>query len=448
MIFEKCRLGLHGIKRNPDCHPIFTEHVLAKRRNTVQNMSHCRRNSFMTSTRVRLIFMLSISQIFGWGTSFDLLGVLGRIIAADIGLSTEVGFLGATVMLLIMGFAGPLSGRLLEKHGAAKVMGCGSVVFAIGLAALSQAHGPVLYFISWFILGTAGTLTLSVAAYSAVVEREGANAKRVIGVLMIFTGLSTTLCWPLASWLNGMMGWRDTVLIGAGVHLLVLTPLHLFGLPAIKARSQADKANADRAPMILTETQQKLAMIAFAIIALGFSGLTFGISSSLIAMLQQAGATPLLALQLASFRSVLGISARATDTLAGKRASPMLSGLIATALIIIGFLALALGNGSTVMLGLFIGAYGMGSGLSVIARTVLPLSFFSASQFAGISAKLALPGNISNALSPVIIAALFDRGGLPLVLGFTLAVSSLVLAALMTLVVIARRSRDVAVAAA
>jgi MFS family permease len=402
----------------------------------------------MTSTRVRLIFMLSISQIFGWGTSFDLLGVLGRTIAADIGITTEVGFLGATVMMLTMGFAGPLSGRLLAKHGAAKVMGFGSVVFALGLAALSQAHGPVLYFVSWFALGMAGTLTLSVAAYSAVVEREGASAKRVIGVLMIFTGLSTTLCWPLASWLNGVMGWRDTVLMGAGFHLLVLTPLHLFGLPAMKARSQAAQADADRSPMVLTQAQQKLAMIAFAVVALGFSGLTLGISSSLIAMLQQAGAAPLLALQLASFRSVLGIAARATDTLAGKHASPILSGLIATVLIIIGFLALALGNGSTFMLGLFIGAYGVGSGLSVISRTVLPLSFFSASRYAGISAKLALPGNISNALSPVLIAALLDRGGLPLVLGFTLTVSSLVLAALMTLVVISRRCRDVAVAAA
>lgn len=182
-------------------------------------------------------------------------------------------------------------------------------------------------------------------------------------------------------------------------------------------------------------------MIALAIISIGFSSVTFGVSSSLIEMLTQAGATPALALQLGSLRSVLGISARAADTLAGKRASPVTSGLLATGLIVIGFLALAFGHGSVWMLGLFIGAYGIGSGLSAISRTVLPLGFFSASRYAGISAKLALPGNISQALSPVVIAGLLDRGGLPLLLTFTLAVSALVLAALIFLAVLARQTK-------
>ncbi|MGV1951529.1 MFS transporter [Agrobacterium vitis] len=391
--------------------------------------------------RLRLLSVLSISQIVGWGTSFDLFGVLGRTIAADIGISNETGFLGATVMLLIMGFAGPASGRLLEKHGAAKVMAAGSVVFAFGLALLSQAQGVASYFAAWFTIGIAGTLALSVACYTAVVEREGSSAKSVIGLLMIFTGLSTAIFWPLLSWLNGLLGWRDTLLIAAACHLLVLVPLHRFALPPIKARSQTAQAAADREPMPLTALQQKRAMIALAIISIGFSSVTFGVSSSLIEMLTQAGATPALALQLGSLRSVLGISARAADTLAGKRASPVTSGLVATGLIVIGFLALAFGHGSVWMLGLFIGAYGIGSGLSAISRTVLPLGFFSASRYAGISAKLALPGNISQALSPVVIAGLLDRGGLPLLLTFTLAVSALVLAALIFLAVLARQTK-------
>lgn len=394
----------------------------------------------MSLARVHLITVLAISQIFGWGTSFDMLGVLGRTIAVDLNISTEVGFLGVTVMMLTMGFAGPLSGRLLEKHGASRVMAAGSVVFALGLAALSQAHEPVLYFAAWLAIGIGGTCALSVPCYAAVVEREGASAKSMIGILMLFTGLSPTICWPLASWLNGMMGWRETLEIAAGFHLLVLAPLHLLGLPKIIARSETAKAAADRNPMPMTAHQQKMAMLALAVISLGFSGLTFGVSSSLIEMMKQAGASPALALQLGSLRSVIGICARAADTFAGKHVSPMASGLAATGLIILAFVVLAFGHGSTVMLALFIGAYGLGSGLSAISRTVLPLSFFSASRYAGISAKLALPGNISNALSPVVVAGLLDRGGLPLVLGFTLLIGALVLAALMTLVVIHRSS--------
>ncbi|MDQ0454283.1 MFS transporter [Rhizobium paknamense] len=391
-------------------------------------------------SRLRLLITLAVSQIFGWGLSFDLMGVFGRLMAHDLGMANELAFGGITVMMLIMGFSGPWSGRLIARHGASRILTCGSVTLGAGLVLLSQSTGPISFLGSWAVLGLGGTLGLSVPTYAAVVEREGADSKRLIGILMIFTGLSAAVCWPLAHAMEGWIGWRHSLLAGAALHLFVLAPLHRFGLPRANPAQSENNATSATAPLVLTASQEKRALLALTVISIGFSGLTFGLAPSLITLMQQSGADLSLAVQLASFRSVLGISARAMDVVAGKKASPLLSGFTGAGFMLLSLPILYFAQGSFLLMALFIGAYGIGSGLSAVSRTVLPLSFFSASRFAGISASLALPSNIANALSPVLITALLDYGGLPLVLSFALAVNLLVLAALFTLATLSRTS--------
>ena len=53
------------------------------------------------------VAVLAITQLVGWGTTFDMLGVMGRIIAPDLGLANEVIFLGISVMMLVSALAGP-----------------------------------------------------------------------------------------------------------------------------------------------------------------------------------------------------------------------------------------------------------------------------------------------------------------------------------------------------
>ncbi|MFH7416859.1 hypothetical protein VSS92_29740, partial [Pseudomonas syringae pv. tagetis] len=77
---------------------------------------------------------------------------------------------------------------------------------------LGAANGIVLYAGAWVIIGIGGAFGLSAPAYTAVVEREGANGKRVIAILMLFTGLSSAIFWPILSLLNEAVGWRLTFL--------------------------------------------------------------------------------------------------------------------------------------------------------------------------------------------------------------------------------------------
>lgn len=395
----------------------------------------------MNMPRTALVAALTVSQILGWGTTYEMPAVFGRAMAADLGLANETAFAGLTVMMLVMAFLGPWTGRQIARHGASKVLAMGSVLMAAGLATLALSTGLVLYAVAWLILGVGGSFALTVPAFAAVVEREGRDARRAIGILMVFTGLSSAVCWPLLTLAGEALGWRGALLAAAAVQLLVVLPVHLaIGRIAI-TRSDEDRAADAVEPLDLS---RRMAVVAFLLIALSSSLsslMTFGLSPQLLHILELSGATPALALQLGSLRAVFGISARAVDLVLGKRTSPITTGLAGSAMLTASTLLLIFFSGTSSSLLLFTALYGFGSGVSALARATMALSFFSASRFARQSARLALPQNLANATAPVLMTSVIDRAGIDagLVLATLLAATGFV--AILGLAVIARKGR-------
>lgn len=395
----------------------------------------------MNMPRTALVAALTVSQILGWGTTYEMPAVFGRAMAADLGLANETAFAGLTVMMLVMAFLGPWTGRQIACHGASKILAMGSALMAAGLATLALSTGLVLYAVAWLILGVGGSFALTVPAFAAVVEREGRDARRAIGILMVFTGLSSAVCWPLLTLAGEALGWRGALLTAAAVQLLVVLPVHLaIGRIAI-TRSDEDRAADAVEPLDLS---RRMAVLAFLLIALSSSLsslMTFGLSPQLLHILELSGATPALALQLGSLRAVFGISARAVDLVLGKRTSPITTGLAGSAMLTASTLLLIFFSGTPSSLLLFTALYGFGSGVSALARATMALSFFSASRFARQSARLALPQNLANATAPVLMTSVIDRAGIDagLVLATLLAATGFV--AILGLAVIARRGR-------
>ena len=392
----------------------------------------------MRFDRLRLVAILAAGQIVGWGTTFDMPGVLGRQIAADLGMSNALAFGGLTAMMLIGGFAGPWTGQLIERHGAAKVLAAGAATMAAGLLAMSLAQGGLVYYAAWLVMGIGGALGLTVPCNAAVVEREGAGARRSIGILMIFTGLSAAVAWPLWSLLEGAIGWRMAMLAAAGTQL-VLCPLYLFALPSPRDVDGGAARAAAVEPLRLTQAQARLAFLLIALVSIVFSLVTTGLAPSLIALLQMSGASPALALELGALRSVLGITARLADILAGRFATPLTSGLIAAALLMGSPLLLLFADGQASLLYLFIAFYGFGSGISALTRALLPLSFFSASRYARAAANLSLPGNIAMAAGPLLVTVVLDSAGVAGVVFYASGLAMLALAALAGLAALAWR---------
>ncbi|QWW68844.1 MFS transporter [Rhizobium sp. WYJ-E13] len=359
---------------------------------------------------VRTVGVLAVTQLIGWGTTFDMLGVMGRVIAPSLGLPNEAIFAGLTIMMVISAFAGPTTGRWLGRYGAAKVLAASSVTFAIGLLLLAATTNIVVYALAWVVIGLGGALGLSAPCYTAVVEREGVNGKRVIAILMLFTGLSATIFWPILTLLNETFGWRITFLVCAGLQFFVCLPLHFFGLPKPVA-SHTQGAAAETPPVELSPSDRHKAFLLIAISTTLGTFITFGISPSLLEIFRQSGASTALALQLGSARGVIGISARALDMLLGKRGNPVLTSVMGVSLMLFSFLMLFIVPPSTPLLITFVLLYGFGSGVLAVARALLPLALFSAREYGLQAARLSMPQNLANAIAPVIFTAILDRAG-------------------------------------
>ncbi|MBB2754413.1 UNVERIFIED_ORG: MFS family permease [Rhizobium aethiopicum] len=366
-------------------------------------------NSFRFRS-AQTVTVLAVTQLIGWGTTFDMLGVMGRIVAPALGLANEVVFAGLTIMMMVSALVGPTTGRWLARYGAARVLSASSLTFALGLLLLAATNGVVLYVAAWVVIGIGGACGLSAPAYTAVVEREGVNGKRVIAILMLFTGLSSTIFWPILSLLNEAVGWRVTFLICAGLQFFVCLPLHLFALPK-PIVTHVDGSGADIAPVPLSKTARRKAFLLIAAATTISTFITFGVSPSLLEIFRQSGASPAFALQLGSARGILGISARFLDMLLGRRGNPMLSAATGIGLMMISFLILLVAGTSTPLLVTFVLLYGFGAGVMTVARALLPLALFSPAEYGLQSARLSLPQNLANAIAPVIFTAILDRAG-------------------------------------
>jgi len=374
------------------------------------------------------VAVLSVTQLVGWGTSFDMLGVMGRVIAPDLGLSNEVAFSGLTIMMVVGGLASPVTGRALARLGVAKVLAASSLAFALGLLLLAASQGIILYAIAWLVMGIAGAMGLSAPAYAAVVEREGLNGKRIITIMMLFTGLSATIFWPLLTLLTAHFGWRATFVICAAGHLFVCLPLYLLALPRPILAEQGD-AGHRTPPVPLCANGKRRAFVLIAAATTISTFVTFGLAPSLLEIFRQYGASPALALQLGSARGIIGISARLVDMLLGRRGNPLLSAIIGIGLMLSGFLLLLVAGASTTQLVIFTLLFGFGSGVMAVARALLPLALFSRSEYGLHSARLSLPQNLANAVAPVVFTAILDRAGAPTALAVcvVLSLSSLLL---------------------
>lgn len=387
--------------------------------------------------RLRLIACLALCQIIGWGAGFDMLAVLGPRMGPEIGLSNPAVFAGLAVMMITIGLAGPAVGRLLQRQGAAKTLAQGSALFALAHLLLSLCHHPVAYFGLWLLMGLAGSLSLSTPTYAAVVEREGADGKRVIALLMIFTGLSATLFWPLSTWLVTSFGWRQTLVVFAGLNLLVCLPLHLFALPKPNRTGEA-KAADEIPPVILSPPQKRLAFLLVACGTTIAAFVSFGFSPTFLQLLAHAGATPELALQLGAARGVIAISARAVDFAVGRRGSAIVTALIGIGSMLVSFVLMMAFAGTPPVLIAFTVLYSLGSGIMAVARAVLPLSVFSAQEYGLQAARLSLPQNVAIALAPMLFAALLDAGGVEMALSGAVALIAIAFAAILSLGRLAR----------
>jgi MFS family permease len=383
---------------------------------------------------VRVLIALAIAQVVGWGT-VGLLAIVGRQIAGDLQMDLAAVFSGNSVFYVVMGLWAPLLGKAFVRFGARRAMIVGSAIAALGFVGLALSNGPILYFTSWVILGTAGSATLTTAAYIALNEIAGRDSRSAIGALMLVTGLSSSIFWPTTAFLSNALAWRATCLVYAAVMLLVCLPLYAFGLPRQVKLDDHGAKSLDVAATPAPRTEKSTFYLIIATTSLNaFVG--FGFSAVLVELLKAEGLSATDAVAFGSFLGVIQVSARAVDFLGGGRWDGIATGIFAGAALPLAMVILMAGSGAYWSVATFILIYGLSSGALAVARATIPLVFYDRADYAKAASHIALPVNLLAASASPLLISLLIRWGTNAVLGLVFLLGC---GAVLILLILSRR---------
>ncbi len=146
------------------------------------------------------------------------------VMQPEFGWSITVFATAFAAQQVIFGLLGPFQGWLLLRVGSQQLIRVGLVIFALGLALLSQVRDLPLFYIALLIASFGGSLAGFLSLNTAVVNWFIRH--RSLALAMIQIGISAGgLIAPAIAWSLTTQGWRFTALVSAAVVLLVGLPL-------------------------------------------------------------------------------------------------------------------------------------------------------------------------------------------------------------------------------
>lgn len=357
----------------------------------------------MSDRTLPTVIVLGTTQTLAWASSYYLAAVLGDVIARDTGVSTQWFFAAFSASLLISAFLGPRVGRRIDAVGGNGVLAASNVTFATGLVLMALARGPVLLCLAWAALGLGMAMGLYDAAFATLGRIYGKDARKPITGITLIAGFASTVGWPLTAWGIAALGWRETCLAWAAVHLLFGLPMNLFLLPRPKI-SPTDKRTQDQ-PVPIDRTMVLLAT-AFAMAWV----VTAGMAAHFPRILEAAGATTTEAIAASALIGPAQVAARVFEASVLARFHPLVSARLAMITHPIGALVVALAGGGFIASAFAI-LHGLGNGIVTIARGTVPLALFGPRNYGYRLGIIGAPARILQAGAPLVFALLIERYG-------------------------------------
>ncbi|MES2889101.1 MAG: MFS transporter [Pseudomonadota bacterium] len=360
--------------------------------------------------RARAVTALGLAQTLAWASSYYLPAMLATSMARDLGMSVPTVFAAFSLALVVSALLGPRAGAAIDRWGGRPVLMATSVVFALGLASLGLAQGPIGLFAAWVVIGIGMGSGLYEAAFATLVRLYGKESRGVITAITLIAGFASTVGWPLSTLLEAHIGWRGACLTWAALNLVVGLPLNAW-LPGAPARPIAAPVQLDAFP---PPQEQLPASSLRATVTLSFVfAATWFISTAMAAhlprLLQLAGATLGTAVLVGALIGPAQVGARLLEFGLLRKVHPLLSARLAAALHPLGVMALALfGAPAAAVFGVL---HGAGNGILTIAKGTLPLIIFGPQGYGHRQGALMLPARMAQALAPWLFGLALDRWG-------------------------------------
>lgn len=355
------------------------------------------------------VFGLAVTQLLGWMTTFNTPAVLGSAIADELSVPVWMTFAGVSVFLVAMALASPVIGRFYKRVGAARIMTIGSFAGAVLLVGVAASPNLPIFLIFFCLLGIVGAAVLTTSANTLLVQLPGDAGRKLISAIMLISGLSSSVGFPITSLLLEAIGWRETFLVFALLHLIVCAPIHAF-LGVFYPFDKPKRIGGAEVPEPKPDRHERR-LFFWLVISVSLVGIvTWGFAVAIIEFLQDAGLTSGEAIFLASLIGVFQVMARAVEFLFGQRLQASLTALMSSLALALVFL-LPVAISSYAAMAFFVFVYGAASGTMSVARATMALEFFDRTTYGSVMSKLALPMTLAFAIAPPMFGALLDRYG-------------------------------------
>lgn len=362
-----------------------------------------------------MVGLLAVSQTVGYGVLFYSFSVFLTPMAVSLRVSTTA-VTGALTASLLAGAAAAIPvGRWLDRHGGRALMTTGSAAATVLVVAWSRVHGLAELYAVWIAMGIAAAGVLYEAAFAVVVSWfDTARRAGALLAVTVVAGFASSIFLPLSGWLEGAYGWRTAVLVLAGVHGALTIPLHVMLRAPRSARVTATgsaDAGSDRSVLLRGALRDPV----YWLLAAGFiaqAAAIAAVSVLLVAMLRAFGHSAGFAATVAGLLGVLSVTGRlATTAVSGRWSTATITAVV---FVVQGAGALLLGVVGRSGLGAVVCvlAFGLGFGVSTIARPALLAERYGTAAYATLAAAWAVPLTLVKALAPLGAAALWHGAGL------------------------------------
>ncbi len=364
----------------------------------------------MAEGRLRTVAVLGSAQTLAWASSYYLPAMLAVPMARDLGISVPTVFAAFSGALLVSALLGPYAGRAIDRWGGRPVLMATNAVFALGLAGLSAANGPVGLFTAWVVLGIGMGSGLYEAAFAALVRLYSSGSRASITGITLVAGFASTVGWPLSTVLEAQFGWRGACLTWAALHLLLGMPLNALLPKARQSGTQADPDPARREhPEVSGPPHSRRVTIVLAFVFAATWFVSTAMAAHLPLLLQAGGASLAAAVAASALVGPAQVGARMLEYGLLRRLHPLLSARGAALMHPVGAAVFAvLGAPAAAAFTLL---HGAGNGILTIAKGTLPLVLFGPRGYGERQGLLMVPARVAQAFAPWLFGLCLSRWG-------------------------------------
>ena len=387
----------------------------------------------------RIVWSLAVAQTLVWAALFYSFPALLLVWERELGWSKAELSGALTVALIVSGLLAPVVGRVIDRGYGSQILIGSALLGAACLVALSAVAVIWQFYVVYLVLGAAMAGTLYEACFAFLTKTMQTHSKQAIIVVTLVAGFAGTISFPGNNALEGLVGWRGTMLVLAAIITFMAVPLMWFGCRTASALTIPSYVSAD---MPRTETVNIVRNLTFWLLALSFVSVAVNhgvLLTHLLPLLDERGISDGVAVLAASMIGPMQVVGRLMMLAVEKRISSLT--VFVTCFVAMGLASLSLlgANHWPLLLVSFVLLQGAGYGTTSILRPVVTANLLGYRNYGLIAGLLAVPFQAAAAAAPTLAALIWEIGGYDWVIWFA---GGTAVVGLITLLIAATMSRD------